>query len=128
MANIFYSIFGTRFHRWAICWWSIPSASGNEILFQTTIFSFPSPHLASFRNRIEAVIIVDEVTTVMKTVYEVQQLLKQFGTIIYTGDRSVDLELMEEELRELHQMEMIDSITYQKGRLLLRTERAKIKE
>ncbi|HEY2421367.1 MAG TPA: YqgQ family protein, partial [Neobacillus sp.] len=35
----------------------------------------------------------------MKTVYEIQQYLKQYGTIIYIGDRVADLELMEAELK-----------------------------
>ena len=31
----------------------------------------------------------------MRTIYDVQQLLKRFGTIIYIGDRLADLELIE---------------------------------
>ncbi len=36
----------------------------------------------------------------MKSVYDIQQLLKKFGTIIYVGDRLGDLELMEMEIKE----------------------------
>ncbi|NAP01271.1 DUF910 family protein [Halomonas sp. MG34] len=31
----------------------------------------------------------------MKTIYDVQQLLKRYGSFVYTGDRLGDLELME---------------------------------
>lgn len=58
----------------------------------------------------------------MKTVYDVQQLLKQFGTIIYVGDRLADLELMEEELKELYQSQLIDVKDYQMALLILRHE------
>lgn len=61
----------------------------------------------------------------MKTVYDVQQLLKRFGTIIYTGDRIADLELMEEEVKELYQMEFLNSHDYQMAVLLLRQEASK---
>jgi uncharacterized protein YqgQ len=58
----------------------------------------------------------------MKTVYDVQQLLKRFGTIIYVGDRLADLELMEEELKELYQSQLIDVKDYQMALLILRHE------
>ena len=37
----------------------------------------------------------------MKTIYDIQQYLKKFGAIIYTGDRIADLQLMEMEVQEL---------------------------
>ncbi|WP_027407795.1 YqgQ family protein [Anoxybacteroides tepidamans] len=58
----------------------------------------------------------------MKTVYDVQQLLKKFGTIIYVGDRVADLELMEEELKELYQSQLIDVKDYQMALLIVRHE------
>jgi uncharacterized protein YqgQ len=58
----------------------------------------------------------------MKTVYDVQQLLKKFGTIIYVGDRLADLELMEEELKELYQSQLIDVKEYQMALLIVRHE------
>jgi uncharacterized protein YqgQ len=58
----------------------------------------------------------------MKTVYDVQQLLKKYGTIIYVGDRLADLELMEEEIKELYQSQLIDVKEYQMAILLLRQE------
>ncbi|ANB57259.1 hypothetical protein GFC29_1710 [Anoxybacillus sp. B7M1] len=58
----------------------------------------------------------------MKTVYDVQQLLKKFGTIIYVGDRVADLELMEEELKELYQSQLIDVQEYQMALLIVRHE------
>ncbi|OQP24692.1 YqgQ family protein [Geobacillus zalihae] len=58
----------------------------------------------------------------MKTVYDVQQLLKRFGTIIYVGDRLADLELMEEEVKELYQSQLIDARQLQAALFILRQE------
>ncbi|MFC3882912.1 YqgQ family protein [Bacillus songklensis] len=58
----------------------------------------------------------------MKTIYDVQQLLKKYGTIIYIGDRVADLELMEAELKELFQSQLVDVRDYQTALLLLRHE------
>jgi uncharacterized protein YqgQ len=58
----------------------------------------------------------------MKTVYEIQQFLKQFGTIIYIGDRVADLEMMETELKELYQSQLIEPKEYQTALLILRQE------
>jgi uncharacterized protein YqgQ len=63
----------------------------------------------------------------MKTIYDIQQLLKNFGTFIYVGDRIADLELMEEEVRQLFQSTLIDTKDYQMAILLLRQEIQKIK-
>lgn len=55
----------------------------------------------------------------MKTLYDVQQLLKRFGIFIYTGDRLGDLELMQMEIRELYDSGFIDLKTYQVARLII---------
>ncbi|MCA1039130.1 YqgQ family protein [Bacillus infantis] len=59
----------------------------------------------------------------MKSIYDVQQFLKKYGTFIYIGDRSADLELMEEELMELRQSQLIDTKDFQTAILLVRHER-----
>ena len=58
----------------------------------------------------------------MKTIYDIQQLLKKFGSFIYVGDRLADLELMEQEIKELYQSQLIDVKEYQSAILLLRQE------
>lgn len=58
----------------------------------------------------------------MKTIYEIQQYLKKFGTFIYIGDRVADLELMESEIRELYQSQLIEPSVYQTAQLILRQE------
>ena len=58
----------------------------------------------------------------MKTIYDIQQLLKRFGTIIYVGDRLSDLELMEGELRELYVSKLIEQKEFHSALLLLRGE------
>jgi uncharacterized protein YqgQ len=62
----------------------------------------------------------------MNSIYDVQQLLKKYGTIIYVGDRLADLELMEEELKEIYQSKLVPVKDYQMALLLLRQERAKL--
>ncbi len=37
----------------------------------------------------------------MKTAYDVQLLLKQFGCYVYFGDRELELEYMMDELKEM---------------------------
>ncbi|WLR49783.1 YqgQ family protein [Bacillus tianshenii] len=61
----------------------------------------------------------------MRTIYDIQQFLKRFGTFIYVGDRLADLELMEQEMRELFQSQLMDTKDYQMAMLLLRQEIAK---
>lgn len=58
----------------------------------------------------------------LKTIYDIQQLLKQFGTIIYVGDRLADLQLMESEVTELFRSQLIDIKDYRMALLLLRQE------
>ncbi|KEK26196.1 YqgQ family protein [Bacillus gaemokensis] len=58
----------------------------------------------------------------MISIYDIQQLLKKFGTIIYTGDRIADLQLMQDELRELNQSQLIDPKDYQTALFLLKQE------
>ncbi|GAA0482389.1 YqgQ family protein [Salinibacillus aidingensis] len=64
----------------------------------------------------------------MNSIYDVRQLLKRFGTIIYIGDRLADLELMEEEIKELYQAKCITTKEYQMAILLLRQEMAELKQ
>ncbi|REJ10578.1 YqgQ family protein [Halobacillus trueperi] len=64
----------------------------------------------------------------MKTIYDIQQYLKKFGTIIYIGDRLADLEMMEDEVRELYKAQCMPSEDYQMAILLLRSEIAKQKD
>ncbi|MBT2701545.1 YqgQ family protein [Neobacillus sp. C211] len=58
----------------------------------------------------------------MKTIYDIQQFLKRFGTIIYIGERVADLELMEMELKELYQSQLIEPMEFQTALLILRHE------
>jgi uncharacterized protein YqgQ len=43
----------------------------------------------------------------MKTVYDVQALLRRFGVYVYFGDRKAELEFMLGELKELYAVEMM---------------------
>lgn len=58
----------------------------------------------------------------MKTLYDVQQLLKQFGIFVYMGNRLYEIEVMKLELSQLHQMGLLDQETYIKAAMVLRRE------
>ena len=62
----------------------------------------------------------------MKSVYDVMQLLKRFGIYVYTKDRVADLEIMEEEIKELYAMQMIQPEDFQLAILILRQEKSRI--
>ncbi|MFZ3577842.1 YqgQ family protein [Virgibacillus sp. DJP39] len=64
----------------------------------------------------------------MKTVHDVRQLLKKFGTFIYIGDRIADLELMEDEVKELYQNAFISVQDYSTATLILKKEARIIQE
>ncbi|AYC29571.1 YqgQ family protein [Paenisporosarcina cavernae] len=57
----------------------------------------------------------------MKTFYDVQQLLKQFGTYIYTKDKNADIELMQMELKELYDGGILSVREYQTAVLILKS-------
>lgn len=61
----------------------------------------------------------------VKTFYDVQQLLKKYGIIIYIGDRLGDIEMMEMEIRDLYKSRLIDNDVFKKAILVLRHERQK---
>jgi len=55
----------------------------------------------------------------VRTMEDVRLLLKRFGIWIYTGDRLGDLEMMEEELEEMHRLGLIDKDTYLSARRVI---------
>ena len=58
----------------------------------------------------------------MKTIYDIQQFIKKFGTIIYVGDRIATLELMRDEIQELYRSKLMETKDFQTAMLLLRQE------
>jgi len=64
----------------------------------------------------------------MKTIFDVQQLLKRYGVFVYIGNRVADLQLMELELKELYQSQLVEAKEYQVAMLLLRQHIAIEKE
>lgn len=59
----------------------------------------------------------------MRTMYDLQQLLKRFGIFIYTGYRRSDLDLMETEIRELYTLGLLSVEEFHSAILILRKER-----
>lgn len=64
----------------------------------------------------------------VKSFYDVQQLLKAYGAIIYMGERLLDIEMMELEVSELYKAKIIEVDTYRDVLLVLRAEREKEKK
>ncbi len=58
----------------------------------------------------------------MKTLYDVQQLLKKFGFFVYLGKRLYDIEMMKIELKKLYDNGLIDKDDYLLAELILRRE------
>ena len=58
----------------------------------------------------------------MKTLYDVQQLLKQFGVVVYLGKRLYDIEMMKIELEALYKSVLIDKENYLIAEMILRRE------
>ena len=58
----------------------------------------------------------------MKTLYDVQQLLKQFGVVVYLGKRLYDIEMMKVELEALYKSALIDKENYLIAEMILRRE------
>ena len=64
----------------------------------------------------------------MKTLYDVQRLLKQFGIYVYLGKRLYDIEMMKIELERLYDNGLISKSDYLHAELILRRERRIEKE
>ena len=58
----------------------------------------------------------------MKTLYDVQQLLKQFGVVVYLGKRLYEIEMMKIELEALYKSALIDKENYLIAEMILRRE------
>lgn len=58
----------------------------------------------------------------MESLYDVQQLFKQFGIYIYVGARIYDIELMTIELENLYEGRLIDKDTYMTAWRILKRE------
>lgn len=56
----------------------------------------------------------------MKNLYDVMQLLKRYGTVIYTADYQADLAMMEDEVRELYRLQFITAKEFATAMLILR--------
>lgn len=53
-----------------------------------------------------------------RTLYDVQQLLKEFNVFVYVGKRLYDIELMAIELDNLYQSGVVDNSTYTKAKIV----------
>lgn len=58
----------------------------------------------------------------LRTLYDVQQLLKRFNIFVYVGKRLWDIELMALEVDNLFRAGVIDRDLYMQAKLVLRKE------
>ncbi len=58
----------------------------------------------------------------MKTLYDVQQFLKQFCILVYMGKRLYDIELMKIELSRIYDAGLMDKLDYLEAEAVLRRE------
>ncbi|WP_078545673.1 YqgQ family protein [Litchfieldia alkalitelluris] len=56
----------------------------------------------------------------MNSILDIREMLKRYGTFIYVGDRIADLEIMQDEVRELYQSKLIDANEFKQAVLILR--------
>ncbi|MEB7050362.1 YqgQ family protein [Mammaliicoccus sciuri] len=59
----------------------------------------------------------------MNNLYDVQQLLKKFGYIIYFKYEEDQLEMMEQEIKAMYQSMLIDKETFLQARLIINQRR-----
>ncbi|WP_246005694.1 YqgQ family protein [Companilactobacillus insicii] len=60
-----------------------------------------------------------------RTLYDVQQLLKKFGTFVHLGKRMWDIELMSIEVKKLYENGMIEKKAFINAQMVLKTEHRK---
>ncbi|WP_155591555.1 YqgQ family protein [Lysinibacillus cavernae] len=63
----------------------------------------------------------------MDKMLDIYELLKKYGTYIYTRDPIGDLMLMEDEMRELYKANVLDIKDYQMALLLIRQETTRLR-
>nr|WP_263313172.1 YqgQ family protein [Mammaliicoccus sp. Marseille-Q6498] len=59
----------------------------------------------------------------MENLYDVQQLLKKFGYIIYFKDEEDRLEMMEQEIKAMYKAMLISKETFLQARLIINQRR-----
>ncbi|SCX56431.1 YqgQ family protein [Lysinibacillus fusiformis] len=62
----------------------------------------------------------------MDKMLDIYELLKTYGTFIYTRDPIGDLMLMEDEIKELYKANVLDIKDYQMALLLIRQETTRL--
>ncbi|MFA1738640.1 YqgQ family protein [Lysinibacillus fusiformis] len=63
----------------------------------------------------------------MDKMLDIYELLKTYGTYIYTRDPIGDLMLMEDEIKELYKANVLDIKDYQMALLLIRQETTRLR-
>lgn len=62
------------------------------------------------------------------SVYDVQQLLKQFGIFVYVGERMWDLEIMMDELKKIYRNKLIGQTEFLSALTVLKKEHQREKQ
>lgn len=64
----------------------------------------------------------------MDTIADIQKWLIQFRTVVYTKDRELDLEIMEQEIREAYEIGVLEKDMYIKALLTIRRARQELSD
>lgn len=64
----------------------------------------------------------------MDSIEKIRKWLLQFRTVIYTRDRSLDLDLLETEIKEANRLGLLDQKMYHEALLTIRRERRKLED
>ncbi|MEK5038846.1 YqgQ family protein [Sporosarcina sp. FSL K6-3457] len=62
----------------------------------------------------------------MKDYFGVLQLLKRFGIYVYTGDRHVDIDMVQSEVKDLYDSGLLMQEDYLQAMLILRKEASEL--
>ena len=62
----------------------------------------------------------------MDTIAGIRKWLIQFRTVIYTKDRQLDLDIMEEEIRQAFEVGLLEKEMYMKALLTIQKERREL--
>ncbi|SFE29982.1 YqgQ family protein [Alteribacillus iranensis] len=62
----------------------------------------------------------------MDTIAGIRKWLMQFRTVIYTKDRQLDLDIMEEEIRQAFEVGLLEKEMYMKALLTIQKERREL--
>ncbi|GGA54874.1 hypothetical protein GCM10007416_30100 [Kroppenstedtia guangzhouensis] len=62
----------------------------------------------------------------LRNMVDLRNLLRQYGLMVYTGDRMGDLDLMESELDDLHRAGLLEREIFLQAKMLIHSEKRRM--